>query len=219
MLKAIAVACSTLIVGCTVQPQTADHTSGVASNWPLIEARSANFPINLESGTPTIKFDIARRGSNFAIYRLICFSGDQGIDTIYSGGLLCAIGTTDMSDDEIFGMSFFSTAKYDFKSIYSRGNFNHEDLQGVCAEHPLYGRRRDFRFRGMLITLEIKNIRLSETRRGNLEPPSFVVSEAELSVTARPDHLAILSAEAEVASAPPNGDSRECQRQIEAMPT
>jgi hypothetical protein len=217
MLKAIIAVCAATIIGCADRSSTTDNILESSGDWPLIEEKYSDFPVNFESGTPLIRFDINRRDSGTPLYRLLCFSGDQGIDTVWSGGLLCAIGSADMSDDQIFGRSYFSTSRFNFRAIYSRGNFNHEDIQGICAEHPFYGRSRVFRFRGMLITLELSDVQLGQTRRGDSEPPKFVVNQAMLDVWVRSDPSSTLSAEDDIPFAPPNGDAGECQRQIEAI--
>jgi hypothetical protein len=136
----------------------------------------------------------------------------------YSGAFECRL--TSLYSNETFS-TLLTEERDQVRDWQSRGRFMLQEIEGKCAAYPEYGRIRSFRLRGMILRLDIKDIKMDRGSRIN-NAPWFIdrIEDLYLSVSVVPDSKA-LSATAEVTkylSPPyvrpgdPNDMSRNCEK-------
>lgn len=124
------------------------------------------------------------------LYLLECLlnpnDNDSNEDFDYSGNFECRLTSCyDYRHSNLLTENPYPTRDWD-----SRGRFLVEEITGDCANYPDYGRVRNFRLRGMHLTLAIKNIELSTTTQKDGEKIRSIKS-LELEITALSDSTAI----------------------------
>jgi hypothetical protein len=111
------------------------------------------------------------------LYRIECRSRDQEghADFIYSGDFECRL--VSLYSHEAHS-SLFLENPHATRDWESRARFLAEDLVGACAQRPGWGSSRQFRLRGMRVTLALSDISVERTTdrasgQGTLELRSF----------------------------------------------
>jgi hypothetical protein len=172
---------------CAASPAKVRHS------WPKLRQFSKTISLDMSSNEQYIQVFI-RDLHNQPVYRFECFSGNetavQKRGLIYSGGLLCGLGEITITENALFGnrslLSDGSTS-----AMFSRGNFNPEELIGACAKYPDYGTTRFFNLRGFRIKLALANLQIKSGYSGsgafrkifnNLDRHDFPIGKAILTI-------------------------------------
>ena len=115
---------------------------------------------------------LIRSGTGEAIYRLQChsagYTGDPDFD--YSGDFECRLSSVGDSDEYSTLLTEDPNQSRDWES---RGRFFASELRGDCAAIPQFGASRDFRLRGMEVSLNIMDPKF--TNDGGLSSLKLVV--------------------------------------------
>lgn len=135
-----------------------------AQSYPPVKPLQHTFEV-ADIGKANVDLIIKSR-RDMPLYRLQChsrgYTGDPDFD--YSGDFECRLSLAD-------GHNVFSTLLTedpDQSSDWeSRGRFFSADLLGSCASIPNFGATRNFKLRGMSLTLQITNALI--TKNGKLE--------------------------------------------------
>lgn len=177
--------------------------------WPQV--RGADVSVKFSSQYNSFRLQIPILSNSGAmLYWLYCMGGkEKFLDSFsdqfglnYVAPLSCGISNT-QSITETTWLSEDASPLW-----HSRGQFHYPELLGSCAAYPEFGALRNFRLRGMVITLSISDI-----QKGNGSIDNFL-----LTVTVRNDPTA-LTAKAERPSylAPrlTEGGVRDCDTILE----
>lgn len=174
-----------------------------AAVWPEMRPFEAVKEIDLQSSTTDVIF-LLPSANKQPTYALICHAGDErtdeALDLVSTGGLLCTL-QIHQSGKLPNPASNRSLLLSDHSSpIFSRGNFNPEDVVGPCAAYPEYGAVRRFRMRGFNLTIALRPLQIDSGYHGgsgfrasydNSDRRRFPIGRAELRVTLVPDAAAV----------------------------
>ena len=112
-------------------------------------------------------------------------------DFNYSGDFECRL--TSLQGDNNGYPTLLTNNPNPARDWDSRGRFLLEDILGRRADYPEYGRLRHFRLRGMVLTLFIKNIEVSQGSQFKNGPGNLgKIKKLELEITVTPDSTAKL---------------------------
>ena len=202
------------------------------TSWPQVGVFSASQPIDLSAPKQLIKIYIPDHKGK-PIYKLVCFSGnydaEQEIGVIYSGGLLCGLNTPNFPDNStIDNWSLLSSKDITRSAIFSRGNFNAEEITGFCASYPEYGRNRNFRLRGFALNIHLTNVEVKPNYNGypddsdtfhntnfNANRSNYPIGKLVINISIRPDPTSKSSIALLVKIPDPKGDQNVCSQWLE----
>lgn len=144
------------------------------------------------AGRQSTKLEIVgRRGT--PLYLLQCYLNPSDDDNdsdhfSYSGAFECRL--TSRYDNR--QSTLLTENPYPTRDWESRGRFLIEEITGKCADYPDYGRVRNFKLRGMNLTLEIKDFKIKPASSAE-NAPWYVerIKELTLYVTVTPDPKAL----------------------------
>ena len=130
-----------------------------STTWPQV--RGADVSVKFSSQYDSFKLQIPiLSDSGTKLYWLYCIGGkDKYLDSFYDqfglnyvGPLSCGISNT-QNINEMTWLSEDASPLW-----HSRGQFHYPELLGSCAVYPEFGAVRNFKLRGMQITLSISDI-------------------------------------------------------------
>jgi len=147
-----------------------------STTWPVIRGESGSIAFDRPSEADFTKY--IRSLDGHPLYELRCRSGelDDVDDFNYSGLLQCRLSVVDATRETPRSLLFEdreATSDWD-----GRGRFMLNDVIGICGRYPDWGNTRNYRVRGMRLTLRIENVRLRNIQNGEVSPASFVFSYA-----------------------------------------
>jgi hypothetical protein len=97
------------------------------------------------------------------IYKLECHNGNyeelSGLD--FSGDFQCALFAIKGGTRNTWNLLVSQAEAEERSDWLDRGRVTSNQFRGECGEVPEYGKLRNFRLRGMLITLEFSNLKWS----------------------------------------------------------
>jgi hypothetical protein len=145
-LKLTSVALSFLLIGA----QGRAHYE-----WPAVRSLEQTFDFT-DASQARLELPILGE-SNKPLYVLLCigkglFHTDRHFD--HSGDFECRLNSTYSQDHYSTLLTYDPVQERDWES---RGRFLWPEVLGSCGRYPEYGRIRNFRLRGMQLTLEIAN--------------------------------------------------------------
>lgn len=160
------------------------------ASWPSIQPVQAT--VGFDRQASMFDVSIAINGlDGKPLYWFMCIGGsDRYLDRLsgstdfnYVGPLLCRLDTKPSWDDSSL------LAENGEATWHTRGRFSFNELKGKCAEYPEYGRLRNFRLRGMHISLAVQHV--SQDENGKIQYFQLAVDvkedhEAELAFPAPP---------------------------------
>ena len=153
MLKAIA---ATLLMAAPVHAQM----PGAARAWPEIAPLDQTFVVADAHLAVIRTFVRDLRGR--AVYLFICRTADDERvpDVNYAGELDCRLIPAELGEVET-NLLVESPA---LAPWYSRGRMFARELIGDCGRYPEYGRSRNFRLRGLRLTMTFSDVTLRAPR-------------------------------------------------------
>jgi hypothetical protein len=127
--------------------------------WPDVRPFSATFEVP-DGQHPDLKVPIRSADGSRTLYQLECrnwkYEEDRAFS--YSGDFECRLSPS----YEVTGYSTLLTEEVDATADWqSRARFRVPELRGRCGAYIDYGRKRTFRLRGMLLTIELSAVRFS----------------------------------------------------------
>lgn len=193
----------------------------LGQKWPNVRPFSKIVIINWQAQKQLVSVNIPSQSGN-PTYKLVCFSGNdsaaQEQAIVYSGGLVCALGELATPNAWLFGnRSLLSDGKTE--AMFSRGNFNPEDIVGACSTYPEFGRNRSFHLRGLVVNLRLSDVKVSTSYAGgsdfrkmfnNLDRSGYPISRSVLTVSVKPDSASTSEYAAPVEVRDPKGNKQAC---------
>jgi hypothetical protein len=167
-------------------------------DYPMVRRSSAVFPVpNIDKAN--VEY-LIRSNKDRPIYKLQChhrgFSDDPDFD--YSGDFECRLNSVGERDQSSTLLTEDVRQSRDWES---RGRFFASELRPPCSRIPHFGATRDFRLRGMILTLEIIKPQFDN---------ATTLKSLTLRVAVTPDTSAH-SAIAEAVPVPMQGLSKSCE--------
>jgi hypothetical protein len=157
--------------------------------WP--EIASSHKKIRF-AGHQLTKISILGRNRK-PLYDLYCclnpnFPADTANERIFSGDFHCFL----FSRYDFDGSQGYLLCDDPYPTVegQGRGRFWIGDITGKCGDYPDYGKIREFRLRGMDLTLSIARFELVSSRVGS-DSEETKIRTLDLEVTATPDFTAI----------------------------
>ncbi len=154
---------------------TASFPLFAGNNKELIEIKPWKSVINI-ADVERVNFKriiFSKKGNK--LYEIQCHQGGYDDDPgyAYSGLIDCKLKSLKEHDDvdSLFRHTFHQTAHWE-----TRGRFLLGHVNGICGNYPEWGRKRNFRVRGMKITLEIINPLFSSEKLINSYQFSIIVN-------------------------------------------
>jgi hypothetical protein len=142
---------------------------------------------------------LIRSTTDHPIYKLRCHHNDfEDINFDYSGDFECRLNS--VSEHDQFSTLLTEDPRQS-RDWESRGRFFASELRPPCSRIPHFGATRDFRLRGMTLTLEVINPQFDNTKS---------LKSLTLRVAVNPDPSA-LGRIAEAVPVPAHGIPKNCQ--------
>lgn len=191
MRRALFWICSTLVSCCSLLGAAAQHYPAISPvqrsfDVPEVDRADVMLVIQSRTGKPQYKLQCHSAG----------YTGDPHFD--YSGDFECRLSS-------VGHRGLYSTLLTEdmdqSRDWESRGRFFASDLRGACALVPEFGATRNFRLRGMDLTLQITDPKFTEAGK---------LSSLRLTVIVRPDRTARRPI-AEVVPVPKTGIPAGCE--------
>jgi hypothetical protein len=149
--------------------------AGKSHDYVLIQPAEKTFVVPEVSEADVVFLIKSDKGQ--PVYKLQChsagFTGDPDFD--YSGDFECRLSSVGHFDKY---STLLTEDPHQDRDWESRGRFFASELREPCAQIPHFGAKRDFRLRGMNLTLEIIDQQFGEDAK---------LKSLRLRVTARPD--------------------------------
>jgi hypothetical protein len=169
-----------------------------AQSYPAVMPLHRNFDVP-DIGKANVSLDI-KSVEGIPLYKLQChsagYTGDHDFD--YSGDFECRLSSVGEHDTYSTLLTEDANQSRDWES---RGRFFSADLRGACARVPEFGAIRNFKLRGMDLSLQITDAVFTGVGR---------LSSLKLTVDVHPDPDARRSI-AEIVPVPKNGISGSCK--------
>lgn len=214
---------SEIAVAVALLASSAPNSEYIKPTWPVMKRTSYSFDINLRSNSQFIKAFLKDK-SGKPIYKFTCFIGNESSsqhhELTYSGGLMCGLGVVYDKSDVILGnRSLLSDGKT--SAMFSRGNFNPEEIVGYCSRYPDFGRVRKFVLRRMIIIIALTKVQISPWYNGggafrrnltNVDRRTFPIGKIQLSVEVNPTDLASSPYAVDSVFADPKGNQEICRK-------
>jgi len=127
---------------------------------------------------------LIRSRTGAPLYRLRC--AHPGYADDYSGDFECRLDTVESGDVRVEGTLLIEDTSQ-LKAWPSRGRFFTADLIGACARIPEFGATRDFRLRGIKLTLQVLDPVVNTASEGWGGPGDPKLKALKLKVTVQPD--------------------------------
>jgi hypothetical protein len=150
-------------VGFSLLLTTAAISFAEAAKWPVIrpmkERRAFLFP--RQNRTDASFIALIKDTDGIPVYKLECHSGnyDDETEIAFSGDFQCALfamnGVT-RSSGNLFAAETRDEQSTDW---WNRGRMRAPQLRGDCLKFPEYSTDRQFRLRGMLLTLRFVDVK------------------------------------------------------------
>ena len=205
---------------------SATATQAQSSQWPQLAKFTKTLDVDVRSPRTMIRLqllDVQRKPQ----YRLVCFAGNEDANNsaggfIYSGGLLCGFAPLGTRLSELLeNRSLLSTDTDTGAAIYSRGNFNPEEIVGACAKYPDFGLVRTLRLRGFRLVLTLSRVHVDPDYKGGIEFPhpftnetreNYPIGRVKLSIEVTPDPSAQSAQALPSKYVDPKGNQEVCAR-------
>lgn len=131
----------------------------LAQSWPEIRETEVSVRFSAQYDQFEIKLPIHGEAGE-VLYWVYCGGGkDKYLDSFYDRFDINYVGPLFCSLTDFEGPSEATWLSSDGSSIWhSRGQFHYRQLLGACGDYPEFGKVRNFKLRGMLITLEISDV-------------------------------------------------------------
>lgn len=156
--------------------------SALASKWPVVrpwkETRTFADPTG-EADTPFSAFIRDVRGN--AVYKLECHNGnyDNETEMTFSGDFQCALFALGR-DFKLLGTGLLAANTPDEMSSdwWNRGRMLANQLRGKCLKYPEYSTDRQFKLRGLLLTIRFSGMEWGPAKdvQGNPMLTKFTVT-------------------------------------------
>ena len=158
-----------LTLGCAVVMTLLSLNSPAQpSSWPLIRAlRETHTFVNPgQGGTDSPFLAVIKDTAGVPIYKLECHNGNYETDSEmnFSGDFQCALFA--LNGSKIASGNLLATNSTSEQSTdwWNRGRMRSAQLRGMCLKYPEYSTDRQFKLRGMLVTLQFADIRWSDLK-------------------------------------------------------
>lgn len=158
--------------------------------WPRIDETQISKRFHKEDYAFELKLPIFAKEGGEQIYNLFCIGGkDHYLDNLSDTTGLNLVGPLSCQLAVGTGSNGHSLLSEDSSPVWhSRGQFHYNQLSGSCAIYPEYGRVRNFKLRGMLLTLIIADVQETNTKVDNFlltikvqNDPTALTAKAERS--------------------------------------
>ena len=167
----------------------------VTPRWPAVKPVSEIY--HFSDASPAVVNLIIRSVDDTPLYQLRCiplFEGPHHSIEV----LECYLNSPHSDDDP--EASLLNEDPLDRAAWHSRGEIRASELAEACGDYPEYGRVRNFRFRGMKLTLKLSQVELisipnpTPSQRGKPERPLMhAFRQFRLAVKVEPDPNAVSS--------------------------
>lgn len=152
-----------------------------APSWPTVQPLQRTFDVpNVQQMNVVL---LIRSKAGEPLYRLRCAHPGNSQD--YSGDFECRFDTVGSGDVRV-GQTLLIEDARQLKPWPSRGRFFTADLVGHCAAIPEFGATRDFRLRGMELTLQVLDPVVDTARQGFGGAGDPQLKSLKLKVTVHP---------------------------------
>lgn len=149
-------------------------SQGWSRDWPLVRpvSKTQTF-IDPGAGAKDAAFLASiRDAGGDAVYRIECHNGNyDGESTInFSGDFQCALFA--VTRNGLVGGNLLAADTKDEKSTdwWNRGRMRSVQLRGKCLAYRQYSTDRQFKVRGMLVTLRFTDVRWSSAKNERGDP-------------------------------------------------
>jgi hypothetical protein len=173
--------------------------------WPPIQPLEERHVFSNigENNADTLFIAFIKDIGGIPIYKLECHSGnyEDESEINWSGDFQCALFAIRGRVPESGNLLASNTKNERSTDWWNRGRMRSAQLRGQCLLYPNYSTDRQFRLRGMLITLRFTDIQWSARKDEKNEP---LLSKFEFTVSVMPEEAArSASAERGIGPQPP----------------
>lgn len=140
---------------------------GALGEWPNVQPLTKHYHF-LEWQKAKVKTIIRDKGGR-PLYMLECYSpatAPQDPDFDYSGDFECRLHSANKKDSYSTLLTELPNASRDWES---RGRFLVPEIIDPCGQYKDLGRIRNFRLRGLKLTLAIENLTVSDKQRNVMD--------------------------------------------------
>ncbi|MGH9438868.1 MAG: hypothetical protein ACRD22_13475 [Terriglobia bacterium] len=152
------------------------------ASWPAAQPVQRTFDVPDVQKMNVLLLIHSEKGK--PLYRLRC--AHPGNEQDYSGDFECRLDTVESGDVGV-GQTLLIEDVRQLKPWPSRGRFFAADLVGKCAAIPQFGATRDFRLRGMELTLQVLDPVVDTASQGFGGASDPQLRSLKLKVTVHPD--------------------------------
>ncbi len=172
------------MLGCAI---AASGQEARPRDWPKIASLRKSFTF-LDLRTAEVELPISGLNGQ-PLYMLECHNGDyEDPHFNYSGDFECRLTSTNPDSKEDY-TTLLTYAPLQTQDWESRARFFLSELEGKCGSYPEYGRVRNFRLRGMRLTLSLA---FGGSERGSgRRPGGPFAATLRVEIRAAPDPTAL----------------------------
>lgn len=175
-----------LIVISVVSPLP--HAEGASNPWPVIQPKRQSFVIHDPDRAMIKTYIVNQTGA--PLYLFVCRTGNDAsvASIVYAGDLDCRLLPASEGEVE----DNLLVEEHHQKAWFSRGRMEAYQLYGECGSYPEYGLVRQFRLRGMKLTIEFLDVAFAVAPSGLRipGPPSRRLSSYTIRLTVESDRSA-----------------------------
>lgn len=159
------------------------------ASYPDIKESSETFNVKITNAPIFYSHEIESIDSEVR-YWLICYSGsDSALDELSSrtginfvAPFACRLSV----ENEQFSEFSLLAENADMAYWHSRGLFSFPEISSPCDSYPEFGKVRNFRLRGFVLTLTVNNVHQSANDRGFLLKVNIKSDKSSLTNRAEP---------------------------------
>lgn len=163
-----------LVVGCAAAATIAAAGRCWADDWPRVEPLSKKqaFINPGARATDTPFFALIRDFRGNVIYKFECHNGNYDRESVisFSGDFQCALFAVKAGKPASGNLLAATSKDEQSADWWNRGRMRSAQLQGKCLAYPEYSTDRQFRVRGMLVTMRFADVCWSAEKNRQVRP-------------------------------------------------